>query len=160
MAGFATTPRSIVSQRFALNVTSDDITLSAPPYPYYEEYRIPNTDLTLHLTLLGTFSLDPMKSCLQTALLWVGHQTQTAEMTRRDFDWKDSAGAMFVIQSLSRRLTWGEVNSVLKGLKQDLLDETRIFTATFTVEDRTEESIIGKGRLSRYTPPDFPLTQY
>ena len=159
MAAFATTSRSNLGQGFALNITSVENKVSAPPFPYYEEYRIPNTELTLHLTLSGTLNRDAMRSCLQTALLWVGYQTQTASMSKRDFEWKDSAGAMFLIQSLSRRLIWREVNDVLKGLKQDLLDEFRIFTGTFMVEDRAEELIIGKGRLSTYSPPDRPITQ-
>ena len=73
-------------------------------------------------------------------------------MPRRDFEWKDSAGALFYIESLSRRLIWEEVNNVLRGLLLELYDKNRYFTASFTVEDRTVEQIIGRGRLSKYTP--------
>ncbi|KAL6721399.1 hypothetical protein ACLMJK_000502 [Lecanora helva] len=146
------TPHLDINSPSIANTTSGNTLLSAPPFPYYEAYKIPGTSLILHLTLLRPMSRDAMQACLQTATLWINHQKQTSEMQQRTFLWEDPAGALFYVESLSRRLTWGEIGQVLRGLKQDLYDEHRSFVASFTIEDCVDEHIIGKGRLSEYTP--------
>lgn len=145
-----TIPESSISQSILPNVTSD---LTAPGLPEYEDYKIPNTDLTIHLTLLQTLDRVAMEACLTTAILWVTYQRPTVDLPKRDFEWKDGNGALFYIKSLSRRLTWGDVKSALRGLKEDLFDEARYFAASFTLEDRSAQQFIASGRLSRYTPP-------
>ena len=53
-----------ISQLFALNVASNQTSISAPQFPHYEEYKIPGTDLVLHLTLLARLDRNAMESCL------------------------------------------------------------------------------------------------
>ena len=65
---------------------------------------------------------------------------------------------MFNINSLSKRLTWEDVGNVLRGLKMDLYDQGRYFTAAFTVEERTTGTIIGAGSLEGYVPPKPPVS--
>ena len=138
----------IITFHVSLNSTSSPL-LS----PQYERFDIPNTSLALHLSLLEALHADAMHACIQSASVWVGHQRQSASMQQRDFDWKDSAGAVFYVESLSRRLTWEEVNEVLQGLMQSLYDREKYLEASFTIEDREDQQIIGKGGLKKYTPP-------
>lgn len=145
---FPTIQESSISQSIFPNITSG---LTAPGLPDYEDYKLPNTDLTLHLTLLETLDRTAMQACLTTAILWVSFQRQTTDMPKRDFEWKDNTGALFYIKSLSRRLTWGDLKTVLKGLKEHLFDEVRYFAISFTLEERPTEQFIASGRLSRYT---------
>ena len=118
--------------------------------PGYEVYHIPNTDLTLHLTLLQDLDPIAMESCLNSARVWVNFQDPEEEMPRRDFEWKDSAGAVFYIRSLSSHLTWGNIGNVLSGLLEDLYNKGRYIALSFTVEERSSQLFIGQGRLSKY----------
>ncbi len=141
------------SQLFTFD-TAHNATLTLPvPIPTYEVYKIPETDLSLHLTLLQTLDRLAMQSCLQTASIWVAYQTQSATIPDLGFEWKDTAGAVFYIRSLSQRLTWADLKNILRGLKEDLEDERRYFTTSFTVEQTSTQLFIAQGRLSRYKLP-------
>ncbi|KAL2045180.1 hypothetical protein N7G274_002261 [Stereocaulon virgatum] len=129
-------------------------TISTPSNPEYEEYPIPNSSLTLRLTLHLPLDRVAMKACLLSASVWVQAQyPQSAGMLTRDFEWKDATGALFYISSLSRRLAWEDVGNVLRGLKLDLVDQKRYLNVAFTVEERTTKTLIGVGRLEEYVTP-------
>ena len=130
------------------NVSSSDLLL-----PGYEVYHIPDTDLTLHLTLLQNLDPIAMESCLSSAKVWVNFQKSEEEMPRSDFEWIDYAGAVFYIRSLSSHLTWGNIRDVLSGLLEDLYNDARYLTLSFTVEETSSRLFIGQGRLSKYHRP-------
>ena len=150
-------PNMLISQQTNLNQSLPlTLNLNSSMFNHtiqeYETYGIPNTDLTLHLTLLR--SLDPvaMGSCLNSAKVWISFQKSEEELPQRDFEWKDSTGALFYIRSLSLQLTWGIIGKVLSGLLKDLYDNGRYLALSFTVEDRSLQLFIGLGRLSKYEP--------
>ncbi|KAL2051895.1 hypothetical protein ABVK25_007810 [Lepraria finkii] len=154
---------SVITQPLPLlppnHITNVSTTALPTSNPVYEEYPIPNTSLTLHLTLRLPLNRIAMEACLLSASVWVGAQfPQSASIPKRDFEWKDHTGAMFNINSLSKRLTWEDVGNVLRGLKMDLYDQGRYFTAAFTVEERTTGMIIGAGSLEGYVPPKPPVS--
>ena len=142
-----------ISQVFPLNFSSNNTSVVLLPTAVYEEYKIPNTHLTLHLTLLGTLGRDAMEACLTSLTSWLSAMRQSANMPTRDFHWKDPAGAAFFIESLSKRLTWQNVSDVLQGLRGDLYNEKRYFQSIFSVEDQQTGQFIGQGHLWEYNPP-------
>lgn len=117
-----------ISHTLSLNATNKNTSLSAIPNPDYQDYPIPNTKLTLHLTLLQPLDRVAMGICLTTSKLWVGSQPRTEMIPRRGFEWKDAAGATVRIRSMSRRLTWGDVGDVLRGLNDGLYEEGKVRT--------------------------------
>ena len=145
---------SISTQSGQLPKNTTIITIPTPSNPEYEEYPIPNSSLTLHLTLHLSLNRVAMEACLLSASVWIQAQyPQSAGMLTRDFEWKDRTGALFYINSLSKRLAWEDVGNVLRGLKLDLWDQGRYLNVAFTVEERTTKTIIGVGRLEEYVPP-------
>jgi len=137
--------QSSISQLLKPNTTLNATSTNPVPNPSYEIYEIPETDLILHLSLLQTVDRLAMQSCLQTAFIWVGYQRQSDIMPKLDFEWKDPAGAVFYIRSLSRHLTWADLKNVLRGLREDLEDEQRYFTTSFTVEQKSTQFSLLKG---------------
>ncbi|MCJ1280072.1 hypothetical protein MMC21_007897 [Puttea exsequens] len=153
------TPTPAIDQpsldQLLIHNTTHNATLNMPmQIPSYEEYDIPATDLKLHFTLLRDLDADAMQACLRTATIWVGFQRQADLMPNHGFEWKDPAGAVFYIRSLSRRLSWADVNSVLRGLKESLQDQGRSLATSFTVAEISTELFVGQGRLSKYKHPE------
>lgn len=149
--------QSSTSQLLKFNTTLIATLPDPAPNPSYEVYDIPESDLSLHLTLLLTLDHLAIQSCLLTASIWVGYQRQSGIIPHVGFEWKDTAGAVFYIRSLSRHLTWADLKIVLRGLKEDLEDQHRYLTTSFTVELKSTQIFIAQGRLSRYKLPEPTL---
>lgn len=146
-----------INQLLVANTTYNATSTISMPGISYEEYNIPETNLKLHLTLLRDLDYNAMQSCLQTATIWVGFQRQSDLIPKPDFEWKDPAGAVFYIRSLSKRLSWADVKNILRGLKESLEEKGRYLATSFTVEEEPAQLFVAQGRLSRYRHPEPTL---
>ncbi|KAL9105055.1 MAG: hypothetical protein Q9163_000068 [Psora crenata] len=130
------------------------------PNPAYSVFNIPNSPLSLELTVGNPLRPEAIRICLDSAAVWVNGQTQSASMSWPDFDWKDIAGAELYIVPARTPLIWQNVADVVRGLKlYELGSHTHRgvqMEASFDIIIDATGQLIGQGYLVRYEHAPAP----
>ena len=131
-------------------IPNSNLTLSgnsANVSPANEKYVIPDSDLTLDLTILKRFSVevDDIGEAIEAALKLASSRSRH-ELVTADFSlsWSD---VDIEIYHENDRATWGDIQDILRGLNNVLYKGKIGHGATFTVYQEDVQPQFGSGFL-------------